>query len=202
MQQKNDIRGEGIMGEVVEVAAAAEFDILNMLQTVIAFLAFILSVISLVISSKSQNFQIKMQQKTIEENTKESHFSTLVELYRLGKTYTSNMRGFKTEINELVQKIENQIDAREFEIFYRSKSFDGLREAISYFDFIQKMIRDGSLSEEDSYKVITFPIILYKDMKPVIEYAQQRKIYDFDLFDEFCMGYIRYMKENLKLKGN
>lgn len=186
------------MEEAVKMVAVVELDVINIVQTVIAFSAFVLSVISLIISSKSQNYQLKMQQKTIEENTKESHFSTLVELYRLGKTYTSNMRGFKPEINELVQKIENQIDTKEFEIFYRSEKFDGLRETISYFDFIQKVIRDGSLSEEDCYNVITFPINLYKDMKPVIKYAQQKKIHDFDLFDEFCINYIEYMKKKLK----
>jgi len=161
----------------------------SIVQMSVTCLACIVSIISLIISNKSTKDALK-------KNTKQNHFSTLVELYRLGRSFTSNMNDFYAEINSLKEKIkENKDNPNAFEQEYHTDKYDKLREAIGYFDFIQKLLRDESLSEHECYNVISFPLKLYKNMNTVIEFSQNNRLHDFDRFKEFCDRYISHMKK-------
>lgn len=163
------------------------------LETIISFVALLVAIISLL----SQTF---LQYKLIRNNTATNHFSTLVELYRIGRLYTSNINGFNSETNELIIQIQNQISLEDFKELYQSPKFIQLRNAISYFDFLQKLIQDGSLRKEDCYCMVTFPISLFRNMQQIVSYAQKNAIRDMDNFGKFCDGYIEYMKEKTGLR--
>lgn len=163
------------------------------METIISFAALLVAIASLF----SQTF---LQQKVIRSSVATNHFSTLVELYRIGRLYTSNINGFNTETHELIGCIQNQISREDFEALYQSQKFTRLRNAISYFDFLQKLIEDGSLTKEDCYHMVTFPISLFKNMSQIVEYAQENAIHDMDSFGKFCDGYIKYMKEKTGLR--
>lgn len=165
-------------------------------QTIISFAALLISIITLIFTVIIQNKQLTIQKKTIENSIKQARFATLVSLYQLGKSFTSNLCGFDQEIQELIYQIENQIHPEDFYAIYQESKYDKLREAITYFDFIQNMIRDKSLRHEECYGIVTFPIKLYKNLLPLIKYGEKNKIHSFDRFDEFCREYLNYMSNS------
>ena len=173
-------------------------EVIYIVQAVIALLALIFSICSFTITLNIQHKQLKIQQKTIEDSAKQNYFSNLIEIYSLGKIYTSNISGFETEIDKLLSKIKNQINSEDFDEFYHSEPFDKLREAISYFNFIQNLIKEGCLSIDECCSIVTFPKSLYKKLEPLIEYEENNRLHDFDGFNKFCKSYIEYMNSQIK----
>lgn len=66
-------------------------EIIYAVQAIVALIALIVSIITLIFTIIIQNKELKNQQKTIEENIRQSHIATLVSLYQLGKALTSNV---------------------------------------------------------------------------------------------------------------
>lgn len=158
--------------------------VLDFAEPSIALCALLLSIYTFVITSKS--------------NAKQRHTELLFELYQLGKTYVSNMYSYDHEINKLNDLIETQISGEEFNKIYHSAEYEQLRESISYFGFLQKMIEDKSLSSQECYKVVTFPQNLFSNLGLLISFERENHLHDFDRFDKFCKNYIEYMKRETK----
>lgn len=177
---------ENTVEQVMQMCEGNTF--VDMVEMWIAFVALIVSIGGLI-------SQLVSQKKLIENNTRQNHFSALVELYRLGNQYTAGQNGFYEETNMLTALIEGNASRTDFERIYQSAECDLLRKAISYFDFLQKMIRDGSLTKPDCYEIVTFPLDLYKNMEPIVAYTKKQKIHTFDRFAEFCRSYLDYMEK-------
>ena len=173
-------------------------EIIYAVQAVIALIALVVSIITLIFTIIIQSKQLKNQQKTIEDNIRQSHIATLVSLYQLGKALTSNVYSFDNEIERLILLINDHTSPADFDAIYHGSDYDTLREAISYFDFIQNMIRDQSLQHEECYAIVKFPMKLYKNLLPLIEFERNNKLHNFDRFDEFCREYSCYMNKNIE----
>ena len=156
-------------------------DLLNIFETAATVGALILSIFTFAKSTKDSN--------------KERHSQTLLELYRLGNAFTSNMYGFDKETGDLVNEVRSGISITEFDELYHSCDYDALRIAISYFDFLEKMIEDGSIPKSDCYKVVSFPKKLYLNFEELFAYAKENRFHEFDYFEAFCLGYIGEMKK-------
>lgn len=156
-------------------------DLLSVCETVATVGALILSIFTFVKSTKDSN--------------KERHSQTLLELYRLGNTFTSNMYGFDNETSALIHEVHSDISIIEFDKLYHSRKYNTLRTAISYFDLLEKMIEDGSLSKSDCYKVVSFPKRLYQNFEELFTYAKKNRFHEFDYFERFCLGYIENMEK-------
>lgn len=153
-----------------------ECEFWDRIEAIAAVVALILSICSFYITTR--------------DNNRQQHFQTLLELYHLGNTFTSNMYGFDSEVKLLLGNIESGISANQFNEIYHGEDCNDLRLAISYFDYLEKMIEDGSLSEQDCFKVVSFPQNLYKNVTALIEYERKNRLYDFEYFDRFCQRYI------------
>lgn len=173
-------------------------EIIYAVQAFIALIALVVSIITLIFTIIIQNKQLKVQRETIEDNIRQSHFATLVSLYQLGRTLTSNVYSFDKEIKRLIPLINDHISPTDFDAIYHGADYDKLRETISYFDFIQNMIRDQSLQCEECYSIVKFPMKLYENLLPLIEFERSSKLHNFDRFDEFCRKYLSYMDKNHK----
>lgn len=106
------------------------------------------------------------------------------------------IRNNHKEIQQLNLLIKDHILPASFDEIYHGADYDKLREAISYFDFIQNMIRDQSLQYEECYGIVKFPVKLYKNLLPLIEFERKNRLHNFDRFDEFCKEYLDYMKNH------
>lgn len=152
------------------------YEFWDRIETIATVVALILSICSFYITTR--------------DNNKQQHFQTLLELYRLGNTFTSNMYGFDSEIKLLLESIASGISVDQFNELYHSEKCDNLRLAVSYFDYLEKMMEDGSLSARDCFKVVSFPQNFYKNLKALIKYGQKNNLHDFEYFDRFCQRYI------------
>lgn len=165
---------------------------------IIALAALGVSCISFLCTLATQSYSLKMQKQTIENNTAQNHFSTLVSIYRLGQIYTSNMSRFDAEIGKLNQLINNQISGEEFDVLYHGEEYMELRKAVSYFDFLQSSIDHKGISREECYSIVSFPISFYNNISPVIRYAQLNKVHDFDQLDAFFEEYLNFIQKRLQ----
>ncbi|WP_285829998.1 hypothetical protein [Bacteroides acidifaciens] len=176
------LSGRGAIVMIISLSCKLTLsDLLGVCETVATVGALILSIFTFVKSTKDSN--------------KERHSQTLLELYRLGNTFTSNMNGFDQETGTLVNEIRSGISISEFDKLYHSGDYEPLRTAISYFDFLEKMIEDGSISKSDCYKVVSFPKNLYLNFEELFAYAKANRFHEFDYFEAFCLGYIDEMKK-------
>lgn len=68
-------------------------------QALIALIALVVSIITLIFTIIMQIKQLKNQQETIKDSVSQSHFATLVLLYQLGKSLTSNVYSFDMNVS-------------------------------------------------------------------------------------------------------
>lgn len=164
---------------------------------IIALVALVISFISVFCTLAIQFYSLKIQKQTVENNTAQNHFSTLVDIYSLGQMYTSNMSRFDTEIEKLNQLISDQISGEQFDVIYHGEEYVELRKAVSYFDFLQSTIDYKGISREECYSIVSFPISFYNNISPIIRYAQLNKVHDFDQLDAFFEEYLDFIKRDI-----